>query len=247
LDAQRDYVNFYAYLHKVVDQRIMTILDALDTHGLTERTIVFRLADHGELGLSHGMREKSYTAYEEMIHIPLVVSNPILYPEPRETQAFYSHLDLLPTLAELAGVPKPASGGIGRSMVPVLCDPSESVQDSVLFSYDDVFGLPAGAAGANLRALRERDWTYAVYFGIDGSGIEYELYDLATDPLQLKNLLHGLPQGASLYVVQGLLGHSQVRMTQRYAHLAPQTLLDTAETVAAVIGTSAPAAETAAE
>jgi arylsulfatase A-like enzyme len=193
LDAQRDYVNFYAYLHKVVDQRIMTILDALDTHGLTERTIVFRLADHGELGLSHGMREKSYTAYEEMIHIPLVVSNPILYPEPRETQAFYSHLDLLPTLAELAGVPKPASGGIGRSMVPVLCDPSESVQDSVLFSYDDVFGLPAGAAGANLRALRERDWTYAVYFGIDGSGIEYELYDLATDPLQLKNLLQGLP------------------------------------------------------
>ena len=31
-------------------------------------------------------------------------------------------------------------------------------------------------------------------------------------------------QGVSLYVVQGLLGHSQVRMTQRYAHLAPQTL-----------------------
>ncbi len=82
LDAQRDYVNFYAYLHKVVDRRIMTILDALDAHGLTERTIVFRLADHGELGLSHGMREKSYSAYEEIIHIPLVVSNPLLFPEP---------------------------------------------------------------------------------------------------------------------------------------------------------------------
>ena len=39
------------------------------------------------------------------------------------------------------------------------------------------------------------DWTYAVYFGIDGSGIEYELYDLATDPLQLKNLLHELATG----------------------------------------------------
>ena len=193
MDAQRDYVNFYAYLHKVVDQRIMTILDALETHGLTERTIVFRLADHGELGLSHGMREKSYSAYEEMIHIPLVVSNPILYPEPRETQAFYSHLDLLPTLAELAGIPEPASYGLGRSMVPVLRDPSASVKDCILFSYDDVFGLPAGAAGANVRALRERDRTYAVYFGIDGSGIEYELYDLATDPLQMKNLVHGSP------------------------------------------------------
>ena len=53
-------------------------------------------------------------------------------------------------------------------------------------------------------------------------------------------------QGVSLYVVQGLLGHSQVRMTQRYAHLAPQTLLDAAEVVAALIGRNA-VAETAAE
>jgi len=190
---RRDYVNFYAYLHKVVDRRITTILDALDIHGLTESTIVLRCADHGELGLSHGMREKSYSAYEEMIHIPLVISNPQLYPEPRATQAFYSHLDLLPTLAELAGAPQLASYGLGKSIVPVMRDPSATVQDAVLFSYDDVFGLPAGAAGANLRALREGDWTYAVYFGIDGSGIEYELYDLATDPLQMKNLLHGQP------------------------------------------------------
>ena len=50
--------------------------------------------------------EKTYSAYEEMIHIPLVVSNPLLYPEPRETQASTPHLDLLPTLAELAGVPE---------------------------------------------------------------------------------------------------------------------------------------------
>ena len=42
-------------------------------------------------------------------------------------------------------------------------------------------------------------------------------------------------QGVSLYVVQSLLGHTQVRMTQRYAHLAPQTLLDAAEVAAVVI------------
>ena len=46
-------------------------------------------------------------------------------------------------------------------------------------------------------------------------------------------------RGVSLYVVQGLLGHSQVRMTQRYAHLAPQTLLDAAEVVATVISSTA--------
>ena len=42
-------------------------------------------------------------------------------------------------------------------------------------------------------------------------------------------------QGVSLYVVQGLLGHTQARMTQRYAHLASQTLLDATEVVSGVI------------
>jgi site-specific recombinase XerD len=43
-------------------------------------------------------------------------------------------------------------------------------------------------------------------------------------------------RGVSLYVVQGLLGHSQPRMTQRYAHLAPQTLADAADIVGNLIG-----------
>ena len=114
---------------------------------ITNDTIILRFADHGEGGLSHGMREKAYTAYEEMIHIPLIVHNPKLYPEPLETNAFYDHLDLLPTILDLAGVPDPESYGIGRSIVPVIRDPSQSVQDHTIFSYDDVFFLPPGASG----------------------------------------------------------------------------------------------------
>jgi integrase len=45
-------------------------------------------------------------------------------------------------------------------------------------------------------------------------------------------------KGVSLYVVQGLLGHTQPRMTQRYAHLAHQTLRDAAEVVSAAIGSA---------
>jgi site-specific recombinase XerD len=44
-------------------------------------------------------------------------------------------------------------------------------------------------------------------------------------------------QGVSLYVVQGLLGHTQPRTTQRYAHLAQDTLLTAAEVVASVLRT----------
>ena len=191
--ARVDYVNFYAYLHTVVDKHITTVLDTLEETGLTNDTIVLRFADHGEGGLSHGMREKAYTAYEEMIHVPLIVHNPKLYPEPLETNAFYDHLDLLPTILDLAGVANPESYGIGRSIVPVMRDPSRSVQDHTIFSYDDVFFLPPGVPGGHIRAIREGDWTYAVYFGLDGSGLEYELYNLKNDLEQMTNLLHGVP------------------------------------------------------
>ena len=42
-------------------------------------------------------------------------------------------------------------------------------------------------------------------------------------------------KGVSIYVVQGLLGHANVRATQRYAHLADETLSDAAELIPAVI------------
>jgi len=42
-------------------------------------------------------------------------------------------------------------------------------------------------------------------------------------------------KGVSIYIVQGLLGHANVRATQRYAHLANETLSDAAELIPAVI------------
>jgi choline-sulfatase len=186
--AHDDYVNFYAYLHTVVDKQITKVLDALEETKLADNTVILRLADHGEGGLSHGMREKAYTAYEEMIHIPLIVHNPRLYPEPLETDAFYDHLDLLPTILDLAGVADAESYAIGKSIVPVIRDPSRSVQDCTTFSFDDQFFVPAGAAGSHIRAIREGDWTYAVYFGLDGAGVEYELYNTKDDPGQMTNL-----------------------------------------------------------
>ncbi len=185
-----EYVNFYAYLHTVVDQHIATVLDTLEETGLIDNTIILRLADHGEGGLSHGMREKAYTVYEEMIHVPLIIHNPRLYPEPRETEALYNHLDLLPTILDLAGVTNPNSYAIGKSVVPVIKSPATQVQDHLLFSFDDRFYLPSAFPGGHIRAMVEGDWTYAVYFGLDGSGLEYELYDRKTDPGQLNNLLY---------------------------------------------------------
>lgn len=186
-NTPQNYVNFYAYLHSVVEPHIEKLLDFLTTSGMLDSTIIFRTADHGELGLSHGLREKSYSAYEEMIHVPLVISNPLLFPAGAETDAFYSHVDLLPTLAELAQT-RPV--GVGKSMLPVIRNPAASVQDEVLFTFDDDFVLSAGTPGSHIRALRAGNWTYAVYYSATGGPFEYELYDDENDPGQMINLVN---------------------------------------------------------
>lgn len=121
-----------------------------------------------------------------MIHVPLVISNPVLFPRPKSTDAFYSHVDLLPTLASLAQA-KPV--GVGKSMLPVILKPDISVQDNVLFTFDDSFLLDSNTPVSHIRALREGDWTYAVYYGTTGVP-KYELYNLESDPFQMENLVN---------------------------------------------------------
>lgn len=114
-----------------------------------------------------------------------------MFPNAQTTEAFYCHLDLLPTIAELAQVPKASKFGKGTSIVPVLKNPSLSVQDSILFAYDDVFFLPKDVPGGHIRAVREGDWVYAVYYSENASHFEYEMYNVKEDPGEMHNLLFG--------------------------------------------------------
>jgi len=82
---------------------------------------------------------------------------------------------------------------IGKSIIPIIRDPSKSVQDYTVFSFDDLFFVPSSTPGSHIRAIREGDWTYAVYFGFDGAGVEYELYNIKNDPGQMTNLVFKNP------------------------------------------------------
>ena len=186
--AREDYVNFYAHLHTVVDKHIMTVLDTLEETGLMNDTIILRFADHGEGGLAHGMREKAYTVYEEMIHIPLIVHNPKLYPEPLQTTAFYDHLNLLPTILDLAGVPDPESYAIGKSIVPIIRDPSKTVQDHTIFSFDDLFfvlrtTMPPRASSA----LSASDHAAVFAYILKANGFDSGATPLTAESAELKN------------------------------------------------------------
>src|SRR5690606_9988823 len=109
-EAKRNYLNFYGRLMKAVDAQIGQLLDVLDPAGdgsgtALRDTIIIRTSDHGEMAMCHGgLRQKAFVAYEEVLRVPLIWSNPELYPEPKTTAAMVSHVDLLPTLCALTGV-----------------------------------------------------------------------------------------------------------------------------------------------
>ena len=192
-EARRDYVNFYAYLHRLADANVGRILAALGDR--RERTVIVRTSDHGELGLSHGgLRQKMFNGYEEALRVPLVISNPALFPSARESDALVSLVDVVPTLMGLSGEPGDATRFDGIDLGPILSGSASSVRDAVLFTYDD---HQAGTAFQDvpgqpnrIRCVRDSRWKYAVY--LDPSGRvapEYELYDLETDPNETSNLV----------------------------------------------------------
>jgi arylsulfatase A-like enzyme len=114
-----EFLQLYAWLHAVVDTHVAAVLKTLEDTGQAANTIVIFLADHGEYGAAHGMMiEKWHTAYQEALHVPVIVRFPpsIQVPSepgaadgplgftPRQIDALTSHIDILPTVLGLAGV-----------------------------------------------------------------------------------------------------------------------------------------------
>lgn len=75
----------------------------------------------------------------------------------------------------------------------------------------------------------------SLYFPWDRIRTRADLPDLRLHDLRHSFASFLVNKGVSLYVVQGLLGHGNTRYTQRYAHLAPDTLREAAETVGSVL------------
>lgn len=85
------------------------MLQALTATSFYPETLVVFTADHGELLGAHGnLHQKWYCAYEEAIHIPLIIHNPLLFPQSLSTEMLTSHVDILPTLLGCVQVDVPA-------------------------------------------------------------------------------------------------------------------------------------------
>jgi len=175
-----EYLRFYCYLTELIDRQLGSLLDSLQGNGQDQNTIVIYTADHGEMGGSHGLVNKSHTMFEETIHIPLVLNSPMLFQGARNYDGLVSHLDLVPTLAGIAGVkwPEPL---MGRDLSLLACGKNAPEREMIFCE-----GQGEMKSTPPWRGLRTRNWKYWHYL----DGAEF-LFDLQTDPGEISNLAGG--------------------------------------------------------
>lgn len=210
-NEKQTYVNFYAWLQQKTDTYFAQVIDALKARSLNDgsgeslwhNTVIVFVSDHGEMGLSHGgLRQKIFNVYEETIRVPLIISNPKLFPEGKKTDALASLIDVMPTIAGLAGVDKQQWAFQGADLWPLIDavrqgnDPAPHEQAAIHFTFDD---QRAGNGNVeqtvddpnHIRCIRTKEWKYAFYYDPAGAvPHEYEMYDLVNDPTEMDNLAH---------------------------------------------------------
>ncbi len=199
----RNYLNYYGNLMRSSDSYLVNVLDKLEETGLFDDTLIVRTADHGEMGLAHGgLRQKNFNFYEESTRVPLVYSNPKLYPKAAQTDALVSHVDFLPTLASLAAAPQSARAdwqGVDYSRLVLHPKSAKPVQDYIVFTYDDFQSgqntPPYPKPPNHITSIREGRWKLAKYHDVPQQKRkkkppQWEMYDLKTDPYEETNLAH---------------------------------------------------------
>ncbi|MAT75417.1 sulfatase [Candidatus Poribacteria bacterium] len=173
----------YGRLTEMVDAQIGRVLQALRQSGLENNTVVIFTSDHGDHDGARKMEHKTFP-YEEAVRVPLIVS---LAGETQmdvvdDVHLVSNGLDLLPTLCDYAGV-APPTGLAGASF-----------RGLALGKTPDNWRRALVVESANCRMIRDHQFKYILY----GSGTNCEqLFDLKTDPHEMRNLIHN-PQYAAI-------------------------------------------------
>lgn len=190
---------------QAVDEMVENIVKTLESLGALENTYIFFSSDNGFHMGEHRMLLGKNTAFEEDIHVPLLVRGPNI-PAGITIDALAGNVDLASTFAEIAGIKTPKFVD-GRSLLPLTTgsNPTDWRQAFLLERglLDEAAYVPDVFVSANYmsglrepldspyrakqdrayRGLRTQEYTFVQY----GDGTR-ELYDLKADPYQLENI-----------------------------------------------------------
>jgi arylsulfatase A-like enzyme len=166
-----------------VDDNVGRVLKYLDDNGLADNTIIVYTSDQGFYLGEHGLYDKRFM-YEESFRTPMLIRYPQQIPAGQRIKYFTLNLDVAPTLLDYTGtaIPTDMQGVSMRSLLHTGKAPGWR-QEVYYHYYERSFGL---TAHYGIRTNRHKLMHF--YDPVNA----WELYDLKTDPREMKNL-YGQP------------------------------------------------------
>ena len=186
----------YHAMVTMADHHIGSILQGLEDLGLADSTIVVVTSDHGFQLNEHGGLWRKQFQFDESIRVPLIIRLPDGTGAGTVSEGIVELVDLYPTLAELAALPKPAHALEGSSFVPLLNDPEQDWKSAAFSQSRRMIGSgstnnPAiNEEGYDGRTIRTARYRYTEWTPLDPERDTLaELYDLEQDPMEFTNLI----------------------------------------------------------
>ncbi len=181
-EAFERWVDGYDVGIRYMDDYVENLLDRLREAGVYEETLIVVSADHGENLGERNVYGDHQTADHPTCRVPLIVAGPGV--EPGVDDDLHYHLDLPPTLVELAGGDAP-DGWDGRSFAASLTDGESAGRE---------FLVTGQGAWTCQRGVRWDDWLLLRTYH-DGwkEFAPVELYDVAADPHETTDLARERP------------------------------------------------------
>ena len=218
----QNYIRDYMAVIASVDESVGRLLDYLDSHNLTENTIIVYTSDQGFYMGEHGWFDKRFM-YEESFHTPLIISYPKHIQPQSVCNQMVQNIDFAPTFLDLAGVEKPKYMP-GTSLQPLFAGkPVKKWRKSLYYHYYDYptyhlvrkhdgvrteqyklihfYGKGGERAVAENKYQREPgtseygcfQYLKSINYISDDADIDYyELYDIKADPNEMHNI-YGQP------------------------------------------------------
>lgn len=188
-EAVKDFGAFVRNYHATilsVDESVGRVYDELAKAGVLDDTILVFAGDNGFLLGEHGMIDKR-TMHEESIRIPFLVRYPRAVGRPRVIDEMVLNIDLAPSVLDLCGV-KPPAKVHGMSFKRLLAGDAAGWRKSWYYEYNYEKEFPYTP---NVRGVRTDRWKYSHSPHGDGKPDRHkaELYDLANDPQERRNLI----------------------------------------------------------
>jgi len=200
----KEQAGYYGMIENI-DENIGLLLMKLDEWKLSDNTIVIFMSDNGMTGggsgvpgrdlapgypfFNAGQKGLKGTTDEGGVRVPFYVRWPGKAKPGREIDRIAAHIDILPTLAAVAGARLPADQVEGRNLIPLIEGKLDGWDDRFLFTH--IGRWPTGAEPDNYKNVNfaVRNQRYRYVGSREGAASGPFLYDMETDPGQTTNIL----------------------------------------------------------